>query len=367
MQGRGSGGCASSPSTARRPGETDEFGLPVRYNWAAEYRGAAHVVYGHTPVPEAEWLNSTHQHRHRLRLRRQAHGPALARSGNWSPLPAPRTYAEPARPFLPEPTAGPGALRPAATRRPAGYRRRARASGSSPRGCTHNVTIREENAIAALEVMSRFAADPKWLIYLPPTMSPTETTDRARPAGAPAARRSPTTAARASAGSSARRSTWARGRWSSSAATRRPRGERFGVAADGTGIVYTRTGRRFFDDRAIEAELLDRCAQALTAAGFWDEFASDWVCLDCELMPWSAKAQDLLQPPVRRRRRGGAGRAGRRRSPALRAGRRAIRRRIGRRTRPTTARAPARPAESAWTTTSTPTAATAGRCTRSTT
>lgn len=30
------------------------------------------------------------------------------------------------------------------------------------------ITIREENAIAALEVMSRFAVDPKWLIYLPP-------------------------------------------------------------------------------------------------------------------------------------------------------------------------------------------------------
>ena len=41
----------------------------------------------------------------------------------------------------------------------------------------HNVTIREENATAALEVMSRFAANPKWLIYLPPTMSPSETTN----------------------------------------------------------------------------------------------------------------------------------------------------------------------------------------------
>ena len=40
-------------------GETDEFGLPVRYNWAAEYRGPATVVYGHTPVPEPEWLNHT--------------------------------------------------------------------------------------------------------------------------------------------------------------------------------------------------------------------------------------------------------------------------------------------------------------------
>ena len=38
-----------------------------------------------------------------------------------------------------------------------------------------NVTIREAHATAALEVMSRFAANPKWLIYLPPTMSPCET------------------------------------------------------------------------------------------------------------------------------------------------------------------------------------------------
>jgi hypothetical protein len=34
---------------------------------------------------------------------------------------------------------------------------------------------------------------------------------------------------------------------------------------------------------------------ALTKAGFWEEFASDWFCLDCELMPWSAKARELVQ------------------------------------------------------------------------
>ena len=40
-------------------GETDEFGLPVRYPWAEEYRGRAAVVYGHTPVPTASWINGT--------------------------------------------------------------------------------------------------------------------------------------------------------------------------------------------------------------------------------------------------------------------------------------------------------------------
>jgi len=59
MQGRGSGRVREFALYGETTGETDEFGLPVRYNWAAEYRGAARVVYGHTPVPEPEWLNHT--------------------------------------------------------------------------------------------------------------------------------------------------------------------------------------------------------------------------------------------------------------------------------------------------------------------
>ncbi len=70
---------------------------------------------------------------------------------------------------------------------------------------------------------------------------------------------------------------------------------RFGVAGEGSGIVYTRTGRRFFDDTALEAALLERVRRAMDTSGLWDEFGTDWICLDCELMPWSAKAQELLR------------------------------------------------------------------------
>ena len=59
MQGRGSGKVRDFALYGETTGETDEFGLPVRYNWAAEYRGKAMVVYGHTPVAEPEWLNRT--------------------------------------------------------------------------------------------------------------------------------------------------------------------------------------------------------------------------------------------------------------------------------------------------------------------
>ena len=59
MHGRGSPAVREFCLYGETTGETDEFGLPVRYNWASEYRGKAMVVYGHTPVPEAEWLNNT--------------------------------------------------------------------------------------------------------------------------------------------------------------------------------------------------------------------------------------------------------------------------------------------------------------------
>ena len=44
MQGRGSGKVREFALYGETTGETDEFGLPVRYNWAAEYRGRATVV-----------------------------------------------------------------------------------------------------------------------------------------------------------------------------------------------------------------------------------------------------------------------------------------------------------------------------------
>jgi protein phosphatase len=70
---------------------------------------------------------------------------------------------------------------------------------------------------------------------------------------------------------------------------------RFGIEGEGAGICYTRTGRRFFDEAALETEVLARVRAALDAADFWARFETNWVALDCELLPWSAKAQALLR------------------------------------------------------------------------
>src|SRR5690242_11190651 len=152
----------------------------------------------------------------------------------------------------------------------------------------HTVTIREENSFPALEVMSRFAVDPKWLIYLPPTMSPSETSREAdlleHPAEVFAYFRNAGVA----------RVVCEEKHMGSRAVVivcrdRDAARKRFGVVEDTAGICYTRTGRRFFDDQALEAEFISRLQAALNAAETWEEFATDWVCLDCELMPWSAK------------------------------------------------------------------------------
>ncbi|RJP41609.1 MAG: polynucleotide kinase-phosphatase [Phycisphaerales bacterium] len=294
MQGRGSGRVREFALYGETTGETDEFGLPVRYNWAAEYRGRAAVVYGHTPVPEPEWLNRT------VNIDTGCvFGGALTAlrypERELVSIPAKRVYAESRKPFAPA-AAVPAAPGLSAQQAHDDVLDIADLLGKriiSTR-LQSNVIIGEQQAAAALEVISRFAVNPKWIIYLPPTMSPCETAPEGelleRPREAFAYYRNQgqpcVVCQEKHMGSRAvvivcRDESVAR--------------RRFGVVDEGSGIVYTRTGRRFFDDGSRQIELLGRVRAALAESRFWDELQTDWVCLDCELMPWSAKAKALLQ------------------------------------------------------------------------
>jgi protein phosphatase len=292
LQGRGSGKVRDFALFGETTGETDEFGLPVRYNWAAEYRGKAMVVYGHTPVPEPEWLNRTIcidtgcVFGGKLTALRYPEKELVS-------VPALQTYYEPAKPFLPEDEQAPSLtaqqkyddvldIEDVIGKRIVSTR------------LHRTVTIREENSIAALEVMSRFATNPKWLIYLPPTMSPSETSQL------PDLLEHPAEAFSYFRHQGVAKVVCEEKHMGSRAVVVVCRDEdsarqRLGVVGDGAGICYTRTGRRFFDDKALESEFISRLQRAISAADLWDEFKTDWFCLDCELMPWSAKAQELLR------------------------------------------------------------------------
>ncbi|MBN1347229.1 MAG: polynucleotide kinase-phosphatase [Phycisphaerae bacterium] len=292
MQGRASGKVREFALYGETTGETDEFGLPVRYNWAAEYRGAAHVVYGHTPVPDPEWLNRTVNVDTGCVFGGRLTGLRWPEK-EFVSVPAEKTYVEPARPFLAEDQQAP-ALTAQQIQDDLLDAEDVLGKRIISTRLRQNITIREASATAALEVMTRFAANPKWLIYLPPTMSPCEThaTDDLL--------EHPTEAFAYYRAAGVPRVVCQEKHMGSRAvvivckdadAAR----ERFGIDTGQAGIVYTRTGRRFFDDVELEAALLDRIRRSMDAAGAWDTFDTTWACLDCELMPWSAKAQELLR------------------------------------------------------------------------
>ncbi|MFF7309279.1 polynucleotide kinase-phosphatase [Streptomyces sp. NPDC008137] len=283
--GRTSGRVRSHALYGDTTGETDEFGLPVRYPWAEDYRGRAAVVYGHTPVPEATWLNNT------ICLDTGAVFGGKLTALRWPErelvdVPAERVWYEPVKPLLTEAPGGqdgrPLDLADVQGRRVVETRHQGR------------ISIREENAAAALEVMSRFAVDPRLLPYLPPTMAPTATSK------ADGYLEHPVEAFAQYAADGVQRVVCEEKHMGSRAVALVCRDadaarKHFGGGGGPAGSLYTRTGRPFLDDDALTEEILDRVRTAIGEAGLWDELATDWLLLDAELMPWSLKASGLLR------------------------------------------------------------------------
>ncbi|MEW2030258.1 polynucleotide kinase-phosphatase [Streptomyces roseifaciens] len=283
--GRTSGRVRSHALYGDTTGETDEFGLPVRYPWAEDYRGSAAVVYGHTPNPSATWLNNT------ICLDTGAVFGGKMTALRWPErelvdVPAEQVWYEPARPLMSEAPGGedgrPLDLSDVTGRRVVETRHMGR------------VAVKEENAAAALEVMSRFSVDPRLLPYLPPTMAPCATSQEEgyleHPAEAFAAYRA----------DGVRQVVCEEKHMGSRAVALVCRDadvarERFGATGGASGALYTRTGRPFFDDPEMTGRILHRLSRTIGAAGLWDELETDWLLLDAELMPWSLKAQGLLR------------------------------------------------------------------------
>ncbi|GAA2975814.1 polynucleotide kinase-phosphatase [Streptomyces drozdowiczii] len=287
--GRTSGRVRSHALYGETTGETDEFGLPVRYPWAEDYRGRAAVVYGHTPVPNTSWINNT------ICLDTGAVFGGKMTALRWPErelvdVPAEQVWYEPVKPLSTEAPGGregrPLDLDDVRGRRIVETRHMGR------------LAVREENAAAALEVMSRFAVDPRLLPYLPPTMAPTATSREEGYLEHPAEAFGEYRAAGVAKVVCEEKHMGSRAValvCKDAAAAR----ERFGTGGDGgsgpTGALYTRTGRPFLDDSALTETVLGRLRAAVTAAGLWEEWDTDWVLLDAELMPWSLKAGGLLR------------------------------------------------------------------------
>ncbi len=281
--GRASGRVRSFALYGDTTGETDEYGLPVRYPWAQDYRGRAMVLYGHTPIPTPEWVNNT------LCL-----DTGCVFGGHLTALRYPerdlvqvaahQVWYEPVKP-----------LRPPAVQRAADELDLTDVMGVRVIETRHlgRVTVRAENAAGALEVISRFALHPRWVPYLPPTMAPVATSPL------PHLLEHPAEAFAAYAKAGAPEVICEEKHMGSRAVLLVCRdgavaARRFGATSGETGAVYTRTGRSFLSPPLTEL-LLSRCRAAVEGAGLWQELDTDWLLLDAEILPWSLKAEALLR------------------------------------------------------------------------
>jgi len=282
-QGRASGRVRSFALYGDTTGETDEYGLPVRLPWAESYRGQAMVLYGHTPTLEPEWINNT-----------MCLDTGCVFGGKLTALrypekeivsvPAEQVWYEPVKPLG-------DARHDVARERVSGVLSIDDVLGKHiVETRTHGrVGVREEYAAGALEVMSRWAIDPRWLLYLPPTMSPPHTSTREglleHPAEAFASYRKDRIA-----------EVMCEEKHMGSRAvvllSRNP--ERFEAPEGWRGVVHTRTGRAFFSGDLAE-RFLERLDKAVEAAGLWSELETDWMLLDAEILPWSFKAGAMIR------------------------------------------------------------------------
>lgn len=266
--GRASGRVRAFALYGDTSGETDEFGLPVRYPWAEDYRGSASVLYGHTPVTETEWVNNT------LCLDTGCvFGGSL--TGLRYPereivsVPAQDTYYEPIRPPAP-PERDPATLKLTDVLGP-------RVIETQYMG---RVSMRDDNAAGALEVMSRFAVDPEQLFYLPPTMSPVDSSPRE------GFLEHPDQAFDYFAAHGVDRVICQEKHMGSRAVVR--------VTRQGDGVIHSRTGRAFLPEDQ-QSVVLQRIARAATAAGVWEDLGATWLLLDAEILPWTLKAEPMIR------------------------------------------------------------------------
>lgn len=289
MIGRGSGAVREFALFGETTGEIDEFGLPVRADWAANYRGDTTVVYGHTPLLKADWVNNT------ICIDTGCVFGGKLTALRWPEkelveVAADKVWSEPLRP-LAAPRSDTSAQAEADQLLDIKDVSGRRWIDTELRG---RIVVAEENASAALEVMSRFALAPQWLAYLPPTMSPSETSEAEgwleRPEEAFAHfRERNVTEVICEEKHMGSRAVIALCR---SAAVAQMR---FGIAGDESGAIWTRTGRSFFSDTATTEGLLARLRDAVDTTRLWDELGSDWLLFDAEIMPWSAKANSLIE------------------------------------------------------------------------
>lgn len=263
-----------------------EDGYPIRKNWARDYRGDALIVYGHTPNNNIVIENNT------INI-----DTGCSFGGKLTALQYPEltTYS-----FKAYNTYYIGRKLEDVEDDTLNYIPDIKDYAKDQMVTMFDGTkilLKENDMRAAIQESSHYTVDPRWLVYVPPTMSPCETStldDYLE---------YPTEAFEYYKSNNVYNKVICERKHMGSRAVvivckdNSVAKKRFHITNDKEfGVIYTRKGKRFFNGDKAEWEtiLLERLRDQLNKTNFFKDFDTDYVILDCELMPWSDKARGLI-------------------------------------------------------------------------
>ncbi|MBY3433541.1 polynucleotide kinase-phosphatase [Rhizobium laguerreae] len=259
----------------------DSEGKSERVDWAKDYRGKASIVYGHVACDEAVWFGNTicidtaAVYGRELTALRWPEKELVA-------VAASRAYAELDKPLL-------------SRKDNRGFLELSHADVTGKKyietSLARRITVEADQMGAAMETLSRFTIDPRLLVYLPPTMSPVESSTIAGFLEHP---QQAFDYYRAAGQENVVVETKHMGSRAHILVCRDPAAARarFHTDDDHIGHIWTRSGNSFFKDENRRA-VLERIA--LSAGPLFDDLKTDWLLLDAEIMPWNTKAASLIR------------------------------------------------------------------------
>ncbi len=286
MHGRSSGEVHAFCLYGETTGETDEFGLPVRHNWAGEYEGNALVVYGHTPVPEPIWQKNTVNidtgcvFGGKLTALRYPERQIVS-------VNPPETYSQPLRPLhWNNQFTQVEKIDPSISIDLVG----SRALVSTRHG--YHLSLQEHQVATVMQLLTLESVPAKWLIYLPATISPPTSSNLPGTLEHPA-----------QAFDYYRKKNLIQvAAWACPVGTRvvvvlcrndAVAQKRFHFVGDSLGTVYTRTGRPFFKEKDENQHLIQKLVKGMELAEVWDTLKTDWLCFEAIISPLSQFAIDF--------------------------------------------------------------------------
>lgn len=268
-----------------RYGDTDGFnedGKPVRKDWFVHHKGSMLIIWGHDPKPQPLVINNT------INIDQ-----GVVFGGKLTALRYPETEfvsVKAAKDYSGD-TDNPLIEWEKKRFDPPNIERFINGFEVQT-DCLGVIKVQQNNVKAAIDTVSHYTVPIEQLVYIPPTMSPTPDVS-----ALPDYLEHPREAINYYRNHGIEKMVAQKKHMGSRAILLLFKSREAAEKAVGSsieGVIYTRSGRRFFDQET-ESKVVGKLVHELFEKNYFEKHSTDYVLLDAEIMPWNLKAKELIR------------------------------------------------------------------------